>query len=604
MTANSIRLFPGPRIVRGYRAAHLKGDLRAGLNVALLAFPQGIAYAAIAGIPIEFGLFGSAVAAVLGPLFGGSRFIVLGPTNATAVMLFSSFLAMGVMVESARALLVPMIVVLAGLFLVAGAFFQVASLIQYVSRTVVTGYITAAAIYIIVNQIRKVLGYTEFTLEPGSTFFDVIWKTFASLPQTHLPTLALSCATAAIYLMLSRLFPRLPNVANTLVIMSLMALGLNHFLAANPGWGSPVQLVSPISARDWAVTFPAMDWGQVTQLAGVALTIAFLSVLEGTSIGKSLAARAGGRIDTNQEMYAMGMANIGSGVLHGMPASGSLTRSQLNWESGAGSRLASIFNGLLCALGAVLLGPFVGYIPTAALGVLVVAIGLSLINRRVIRIVLKATHADAATFFITFLAALLVRLDIAILLGTAASIFFFLRKAAVPELVEYGHDEEGHVAPLAPGSTAASEPSQISIVHVEGDLFFGAADLFRDQMRRVCESERIKIVILKMRNAHHLDATSILALEELVNYMRGTGRALLISEARKDAIRIFKRSGLMETIGRENIFPDNATNPTLSTARALRRAMVVLGGEEAEVSVFVGTQLTHDGGKKQEPDEA
>jgi sulfate permease, SulP family len=163
----------------------------------------------------------------------------------------------------------------------------------------------------------------------------------------------------------------------------------------------------------------------------------------------------------------------------------------------------------------------------------------------------------------------------------------FLRKVAVPELVEYGADASGDVKPLQAGE--AEHPS-ISIVHVEGELFFGATELFRDQLRRVSENPNLRAVVLKMRNAHHLDATSILALEELHHSMREKDRYLLISEARKDAIRIFRNSGFLDTLGRENMFPDNPGNPTLSTAKALRRASQLLGDSRAEINIFVGTQ--------------
>lgn len=290
----------------------------------------------------------------------------------------------------------------------------------------------------------------------------------------------------------------------------------------------------------------------------------------------------------------MGMANIGCSIFSGMPASGSLTRSQLNWSSGAITPLSSAYSGILVAFGALTLGSYTAYIPQGALGVLVIAIGLSLVNRHVLRVVLKSTRSDAMVFVTTFVAALLIRLDFAIILGTATSILLFLKKASVPELVEYGADAEGQLRPMD-----GEKPRQmVSIVHVEGELFFGASDLFRDQMRKVCETPDLKVVILKMRNAHHLDATSVLALEELIRYTQETGRTILISEAREEAMRIFERSGLIKIIGYENVFPDNNENPTLPTALALRRAKYFLPKDESDVSIFIGTQKT---GKK-DPD--
>lgn len=580
---NHLDFFPLRRALKGYQPAEARKDLRAGLNVALLAFPQGMAYAAIAGLPIQYGIFGSAVAAILGPLLSGSRFIILGPTNATAVLIFASFLGMGVTGATEKATLIALVVLLSGIFLVAGALLKVANLIQYISRSVVTGYITAAAIYIIVNQAKKALGF-DFELPEGSTFLTVLVLTLKNLPASHLPTLLLSAVAGGLYCLLNRRFRMLPNVAITLVAVSLLHTGLLSLFPGNAAFGG-IATLNAITASDWQVTLPSLKPGLVSELASVALVIAFLSVLEGTSIGKSLASRAGQRLDSNQEMLGMGLANIGCAFYQGMPASGSLTRSQLNADSGAATPLASIISGLLCALGAYTLGPFTSHIPVCVLAVLVIFIGFSLINRHVLRVVWHATTSDRMVFIATFLAALLVRLDFAIILGTAVSVLLFLRKAAQPELTEFTQDDSGQLTPVKDSAQGSAE---ISIVHVEGDLFFGASELFRDQMRRVCEKLSLKVVILKMRNAYHLDATSVLALEELIRYMREQDRTLLVTEVREDAVRIFRDSGLMEIIGRENIFPDDPGNPTLATARGLRRAVQLLGGAEADVRIFLG----------------
>lgn len=590
-TNNHLRYFPLRSSLSGYNANKATSDLRAGLNVALLAFPQGMAYAAIAGLPIQYGIFGSAVAALLGPILSGSRFIVLGPTNATSVLVFASFLGMGIVDQSEKLGLISLIVLLSGIFLILGAFLKVANLIQYISRSVVTGYITAAAIYIIINQLKKALGF-EFILPEGSTFLTVIWLTIKNLPMTHWPTLVISLVTAGMFWCLQRWFKALPNVAITLVVVSALAFAFNSFLDTQ-GIATAIKTLSAIDATQWTVSLPPLQGDLISKVASVALVIAFLSVLEGTSIGKSLASRAGQKLDSNQEMLGMGLANIGCALYQGMPASGSLTRSQLNWNSGAATPLASIISGLLCAIGAYALGPYIQYIPVSVLGVLVIAIGLSLINRHVLRVVWNATGSDRIVFITTFAAALLIRLDFAIILGTGTSVLLFLRKAAQPELTEFSPDGEGQLAPA--GSGSPSSAPEISIVHVEGDLFFGASELFRDQMRRVCEKPALKVVLLKMRNAYHLDATSVLALEELVRYMREQDRTLLVSEVRKDAVRIFKNSGLINIIGRENIFPDNPSNPTLATAKALKHAMQFMGTRDADVHIYLGKS------KKQTP---
>lgn len=570
--------------VRGYNKSQAKADTRAAVNVTLLMIPQVITYASIAGLSIESAFFGAAVAAIIGPLFGASRFIMLGPTNATAVLLFALFASLEISDPAEKAALLPLMLLISGSFLVLGSLIQVGQLIQYISRTVVTGYITAAAIYIMINQVPKALGLPE-DAGGGTTIFQVTWNTITHISAVHWPSILCALATLAVMFALTPFKKKLPLVATVLVLVSLAFWPLSDFWTTLSENLTGPHMLPALRAESLDFTLPVAGFDNLGEIANIALVVAFLSFLEGSSIGKSLAARAGDRLDVNREMFAMGWANIGCAFYGGVPASGSLTRSQLNFESGAATALAGVLSGILCLAAVFVLGPLVAYIPVPALAVAVIFTGYTLINRRVIRVVMKSTKSDAVVFVTTFTAALLIRLDFAIILGVITSILLFLRKASIPELVEYTNAPDGALTPLTDKGQRAQ--ASVSIVHVEGDLFFGASDLFRDQMRRLVEDPALKIVILKMRNAYHLDATSVLALEELVRYMQSTGRHLLISEARKEAIRIFKNSGLRDIIGRDNIIPDNLQNPTLATAHALKRAKQLLGGKTGEVSIYV-----------------
>lgn len=572
---NTLDFFPIRKSLAGYHGGLFPGDLRAGLNVALLAFPQGMAYALIAGLPIQYGIYGSAIAALVAPIFARTQYITMGPTNATAVMLLSAFASLGILGEEKLAL-VPTLILLVGCFIILGAYFKVANFIQYVSRSVIIGYITAAALLIISNQIPKSLG---LELEgKGATLFESLKYTGLALDTVHWPTVVVSLATAGLYLLIDRKFRTLPNVALCLIVMS--ALSSLIF-----GKDSGVVYLTGIDAANWSYQAPNLSLDSINLLASPALAIALICILEGISIGKSLAAKTGARLDANQAMFSIGMANIGCAFFSGMPASGSLTRSTLSSASGGNTVLASYISGVIVFIGAFLLGPLTAYIPQCTLAVLVITIGLSLINKHAIRVVVRATRSDATVFFVTLLSGCLMPLDTAIYVGVGTSIILFLKKVARPEMVEYAFNEEGQLAEA--GETAKRDIPEISIVHVEGELFFGAAELFQDQMRRICEDPNLKIVVLKMRNAHNMDATGVMALDELVHYINEKGRYLILSEAKADLIKVLKNSGLYEYIEERNIFCDEPSNPTLSTAKALKRAKEHLGSTQANVSIYV-----------------
>ena len=580
---NSLDFFPLRKSLASYSSHNFGGDLRAGLNVALLAFPQGMAYASIAGLPIQYGIYGSAVAGIVAPVFARSSLITMGPTNATSVMLLSAFASLGI-VGAEMLAMVPLLILLVGLFIVLGAYLKVANLVQYISRSVITGYITAAALLIITNQIPKTLGLD--LQGKGATFYESALLMLTSIHTAHWLTLGLSLITAALFYLLNKKFKALPNVAICLLLTSILsALLLEPISTTYLSQKSGIEYLSGINAASWSIQAPSLSLSSIQILIGPALAIALLCILEGISIGKSLAAKTGARLDANQAMYSIGMANIGCAFFSGMPASGSLTRSSLCATSGGRTILASFISGVIVCIGAFTLGPYTQYIPKCTLATLVIAIGISLINKHAIRIVTFSTRSDAAVFIATFTSGMFLPLDTAIYVGVGTSIVLFLKKVARPEMVEYSFKKDGQLTALDEAMQRTNP--QVSIVHVEGELFFGAADLFQDQIRRICEEPNLKIVVLKMRNAYNMDATGVMALEELLLYMGDRGRYLILSEVKSDMIRVLKNSGLYDEIEARNIFTDEPGNPTMSTAKALKRAKEHLGNAQAEVSIYV-----------------
>ncbi len=576
---NSLNFFPLTGSLKAYKRSYFNGDLRAGINIALLAFPQGMAYALIAGLPIQYGIYGSAIAAMVGTIFAKSHYITLGPTNATAVLMLSAFASLGIM-GTDKLGMVPLLVFMVGIILIVGAYFKVANLVQYISRSVITGYITAAALLIITNQIPKSLGLN--IEQNGATFYESLSIIFEFIHTVHGATLGISVFTASIYIFLNKKFKTLPNVAICLVVVSA-------FTELFIGQKSDVRFLTSVDASQWPFQAPKFSLDAIKTVTSTAVAIALLCIIEGISIGKSLAAKTGSRLDANQAMFSIGMANIGCAFFSGMPASGSLTRSTLCVNSGGRSVLCSFISGFIIVMATLLLGTFVQYIPQCALAVLVIAIGISLIDRHAIRIVNLTTKSDATVFGATFLSGLFVPLDSAIYVGVAISIVLFLKKVAQPEMIEYTFKDDGQLAQM--DSNEQRSIPQVSIVHLEGELFFGAADLLRDQMRRVCEEPNLKIVVLKMRNAHHLDATGVMALEELLIYMSEKDRYLILSEVKSDMIRVLKNSGLYEKIEARNIHTDDPSNPTLSTAKALKRAQEKIGSVEADISIYIDHKI-------------
>lgn len=579
---NELDPLPFRRDFEDYSLAGFRADAQAGFNVALLSFTQGMAYAVIAELPIYYGIATAAVAAMVAPLFSGSRHTVLGPTNATAFMLFSYF---AVYPHPYMLALMPLLVFMVGAMLVIGAYLRVADLIQFISRSVVVGYITAAAVLIIVNQIRHVMGVDLRPTGGGGearTFVSILEATVKAVPDLNGYAVILGVMTIVIWYILRRLFKTLPVFALTLVVVSVISILLRKFA------GFEFETFEAFTIEDLKPSIPRFSdagmFSDVSRLLGVAFSVAFLASLENSMMSKTLASRSGDRPDMNQDMLSVGISNLACSMIGGMPASGSPTRSLLNFTSGAVSRLASVISGVLVAIGAVLLGPYMAYVPKSPLAVLVICVAGSLINRRHIRVALRSTQSDAVVLIVTFVTALVAPLNVAIFVGVGVSIALYLRQASRPHLSEYEFLEDGQLAEA--GEKRERPTPSVSIVHVEGELFFGAAELFRAQIQKTCMDPNLRIVILRLKNARHLDATSVLALEELIFFLRSTNRDLIISGATKDVYRVLKNSGLVDEVGKENIFLNSPRSPNLSTRNALLRAQELLGTTEADVKIF------------------
>lgn len=574
----------------------LRADLRAALSVAFLGIPQGMAYAMLAGLPIQSGIVCGALASIVSPLWAGSRHTVLGPTNATAFLAFSA-LALNVVGRPAEAM--PLVVFLAGILLILGAYLRFADLIQYVSRSVVVGYVTGAAVLIILNQLKYVLG-VALPAEESQTFVGVSLGLLSRLREVHWESLSVGVATVAAYFGCRRWCKELTFPATLIGVTFLTVAGQNLLKLHIDDFSQQRFLLTDLLPH--APQFASVGiFDRIGALFGVALGVAFLAALETSVMSKTLAGRTGDRPNLNQDMLSLGITNLFTASFSGMPASGSLTRSALNLAAGAKTRFASIFSGLFCLMGTLAFGGALARVPKACLAALIICVAITLINKKHLRICLNATKSDAAVLITTITASLLSRLDIAIFLGTATSIALYLKKASQPTLAEYEFTKDGQLAE-AENPSQRKHPS-ISIVHVEGDLFFGAAELFRTQIQRISTDRSIKVIILRLKHARHLDATSVMALEDLLAFLRSTNRHLIISGASRDVFRVLENSGLARLLDEDppawrtpklnrNIFLNDPHNPNISTRDALLRAQEVLGDEKAEIRIFYDPSKT------------
>jgi SulP family sulfate permease len=568
--------------LRRYTWSKFRADLVAGATVTLVSIPQAIGFSLILGLPPTPVIVSVIIGGFVGALFFSSRHHVFGPTSSISLIVAatiasnSGFGLGSLQLAVYLAFLIGVIQLLAGLL-------NFGEITKFISRSVVVGYSTGIGILLIGSQLHNLLGYP---VGSGQNFSTNLIQALYDLGTAHVNpwAIGIGALTLGIFLAVQKLRPSWPEALIGLSLLALAAKIFTHFHAANP-----FLMVRDEGALTAIVPgFAGYPFGPrrlhlLPELAGTAIAISILGMLEAASITKGLAAKSGQKIEPNQELIGMGAANIACSFFGAVPGSSSFARSAVNFQSGARTQMSSMMSSVVVLAVLAFVTPVFNFIPVAALAAHLIRVGFKMINRNQIRISCRSTPSDLVVFVVTLGSCLFLKLDTAIYVGIGVSLVLFLRKTSTPTLVEYAINETGTLAELR--DPKERPHPEISIIHVEGELFFGAADLFQEQVRILAENQNIRVFILRMKNARHLDASTVMALENLHDYLRQTGRHLLISGSNPDVTRVLENSGLLDQIGRENIFPAEE-NATMATRNALKRAKELLPGQSAELRVF------------------
>ncbi len=573
------RFFPFTGVLRGMDGPTFRADTVAGLNVALLAFPMSMAFAMKAGLPIWCGLVGCGVAAAVAPLFSGSANLSAGPTNASAALLLGSFATLGAITPELRASALPTLVLMTGVFLLLASWLRLSGFADFVPRTVISAYIAAAALRVIALQLPTALGMPGE--HAGDSLPEVLWHA-ARMGRTLInPELGLALITSVAYFLLRPKYGAGKAILGAVMVATFGAILAQNVAHAQGSRADLVGYVGQAAQAGAALHLPDFSARTLSTLFSPALALAVLVIIEGTANARASALKTGRPSDLHQEVYGLGMANLVCAFTGGMAASGSISRSALNVASGARTALASLLCGVFI-LGALFLArPVVAIVPLSTLAILVILAEIELANLSAVKLILKSGAQDRTVFLATFATALLAPLDVAIFLGTAVAVAFYLRQTSTPEVVEYDFSETGELRERPKGQASTG----ISILHVEGSLHFGATQAFHEHLRRASADPNLKVLVLKFREALHLDANGVLLLRDLAETLKSDGRHLILCEAKADTMRIIVNAGLDQAVGAENVFPFDEAQPNLALAKAVRRARDLAGGGNAVLRI-------------------
>jgi sulfate permease, SulP family len=558
-------------------------DLIAGLTVAAVSLPQGMAYALIAGVDPKFGVYSAIVVTTIASIFGSSSHLINGPTSAISLLVFSSLAFIDPDNHTALFEGLFLIAILAGTFQILIAVFRLGDLTRYISESVIVGFMAAAAFLLAVGQIGNALGVKA----KGSGNMQVlhrVWLTVFNGDAINLRAVFLAVTTVALAIVLRRIVKRYgwPQIDLLTVLVVAAIIGYTA------GWSVPgaagktaVPLSLKIPQSLPSPHIPHVDFSTFGELSRGALAIAFIGLIEALSIAKAIAHQSQQKVDYNRQILAEGLANLTGGFFQSLPGSGSLTRSAINFQAGAASRFSGIISAAAVAVALLLFAPLLHYIPQAALAGLLLITAVRLVDYPRLIDTVKASRYDAGLVILTALTGVIIDLDKAVLLGIGLSILLFVPRAAKLKAVELVVTPNRVVRERIPEDPV--DPSTV-IYDLEGELFFGAApelDRYLDSLQMRVRTNNVKFVVLRLKRVRDPDAVCV---ERLLRFMREQEEhriTVLLAGVRPDTLTVLDNMGLQRWLPVEQVFPEEDTEYS-ATLKAVRYARTKLADDSAE----------------------
>ena len=552
------RLFPFLRWRDRVNRRNLRDDLVAGLTGALVALPQGVAFATIAGMPPEYGLYAGMIPAIIAALFGSSWHLVSGPTTAASIVLFSVLSPHAEPGTAEYVSLALTLTFLVGVVQLAMGLARMGTLVNFISHSVVTGFTAGAAILIATNQVKHFFG---LEIARGSSFSDTWGALFGQLGEIQPGVMAVGALTLALGIAVKRFFPKWPY-------MIVAMLGGSAAAAALAAWqGLQVSTVGALPASLPPLSAPALDGESIRAVASGVVAVTLLALTEAVSIARALAARSGQHVDGNQEFVGQGMSNLAGAFFSGYVATGSFNRSGVNYSAGAKTPLAAVMAGAFLLLIVLLVAPWARFLPNAAMAGILFLVAWGLIDFKEIVHTLKTSRTEIAIMAATFGATLFLTLEEAIIIGVLMSLSLYLARTSKPRVVERAPDPHSKKRKFTDAASVPQCP-QLRFVRIDGSLFFGATAHVREALAaqdRACPGQKHLAIIAHGINFIDLAGAETLAAE--ARRRRKAGGGLYFIRVKDTVQEQLAQSGALKTIGGANLFDSKTEAVAEITAR-------------------------------------
>lgn len=523
----------------------LKRDFMAGLTGAIIVLPQGIAFATIAGLPPEYGLYTAMVTPIVAALFGSSRHLISGPTTAISIVVFSSISQHAEPGTPEFVQMALTLTFLAGAYQLGFGLARMGTLVNFVSHTVVVGFTAGAAILIATSQVKHVLGVE---VPRGESFAHTWLDIFHQLGNVNYWVVAVALVTLITAIATKKLFPRAPHL-----LLALITGGVAALLIGAQQHG--ISLVPPIPAHLPPPSKPDFSLSVIQSLAPEAFAVALLGLIEAVSISRAIATRSHQRIDSNQEFIGQGLSNMVGSFFSSYAGSGSFTRSGVNYAAGAVTPLSAIFAAVMLMAIVLLVAPLTAYIPVAAMGGVILLVAWNLIEFKQIKTLVRASTSETGILLVTFLATLFLELEFAIYIGVLLSLVIFLSRTSNPEVVTLAPDRDNPKGKLVNvESKPVPQCPQLRIVRIDMSIYFGSVNHIENRLAEISEKQGIHHILLELSGVNFIDVAGAEMLVHEARNLERKGGGLYFVGMKSRVWQFMAQGGFIREIGAAHFF--------------------------------------------------
>ena len=542
-----VKIFPFILWFRLTTIETIKADFFAGLTGAIIVLPQSVAFATIAGMPPEYGLYAAMVVPIIAALFGSSFHLISGPTTAISIVVFaavSKYAAPGS--EEFVALALPL-TFLAGVYQLVFGLAKFGLLVNFVSHNVVIGFTAGAAILIASSQIPYILG---IHIPRGEGFINTWIDLYSGVGEFNIYLLIVGLGTLVSAIIIKLIRPKFPYLLIGMFVGGFLAFYLSSFTDSIETVGVMPAYFPPLSSPNFSLS-------SLKSLAPEAFAIALLGLIEASSIGRSIATKSNQRINPSQEFIGQGTSNIVGSFFSGYASSGSFTRTGVNFESGARTPLSAILAALFLMVIVLLVGPLISYLPYAAMAGIILIVAYNLIDFQSIKKTFTYSKSESVIFTATFLSTLLFELEFAIYLGVLLSLMLFIAKTSAPEVhtLAFGSPPGEDIRKLQSiRKTPLVQCPQLKIIRIDMSIYFGSINHIQKQISRIVDNQRIYHILIVASGVNFIDLAGIEGLLIEHRRLKALNGDLYLVDVKSSTYEFLEKVNFVNEIGRENFF--------------------------------------------------